>query len=302
MYPKFPEFEPIRLEDREIFNEFFSRYQPDTSELTFTNLFIWRSFFGIEWSLYKNWLLIICTENPRSIYALPPIGPPSRLWVIRTLFKWMKEEAGVRVPRIERADELLISEIQDQREFMIEPTRNHFDYVYLTDELVKLPGKRYMRKRQQTNRFKNSYSFEYVPLENAHMERCIELTGQWCDLKRCDEELNLMGEKEAVLEALNNYQTLELCGGAIMIDGVIEAFALGEMLNNKTAVIHVEKANQEIRGIYQIINQQFCENQWKYIPYMNREQDLGVEGLRQAKQSYQPYKLIEKFRIRMNKT
>ena len=302
MYPKFPEFEPIRLEDREIFNEFFSRYQPDTSELTFTNLFIWRSFFGIEWSLYKNWLLIICTENPRSIYALPPIGPPSRLWVIRTLFKWMKEEAGVRVPRIERADELLISEIQDQREFMIEPTRNHFDYVYLTDELVKLPGKRYMRKRQLTNRFRNSYSFEYIPLEAAHMEQCLELAGQWCDLKRCDEDLSLMGEKEAVLEALNNYQTLELCGGAILIDGVLEAFALGETLNNKTAVIRVEKANPEIRGIYPIINQQFCENQWKYIPYINREQDLGVEGLRQAKQSYQPYKLIEKFRIRMNKT
>ena len=301
MYPEFPEFKPIRLEDREILNEFFSRYQPDTSELTFANLFIWRSDFGIKWSIYKNWLLIICTSNPRSIYALPPIGPPSRLWVIRTLFKWMKEEIKVKVPRIERADEHLISEIQDQTELMMEPTRDQFDYVYLSDELVKLPGKRYMGRRQQTNRFKNTYSFKYVPLDASHMEQCIELAGKWCDLPRSEEDLNLVGEKEAALEALNNYQTLELCGGAILIDGVLEAFALGEMLNNKTAVIHIEKANPDIKGIYPIINQQFCENQWKYIPYINRGQDLGIQGLRQAKESYHPYKMIEKFRVRMNR-
>ena len=301
MYPKFPDFQPIKLEDRAIFNEFLSRYQPENSELTFTNLFIWRSHFGTEWCIYRNWLLIICTSNPRSTYALPPIGPPSRLWAIRALFKWLGEENRARVPRIERADERLVSEVQDMPEILIEPTRDHFDYVYRSEDLIKLTGKPYMVKRQQTNKFRNTYNFKYAPLDDSHIDRCLELSALWCERKRCDEDQDLLDEGEAIIEALTHYYELGLRGGVIMVNGSLEAFAIGEMLNEKTAVVHLEKANYEIPGIYSMINQQFSENQWKSVPFVNREQDLGVQGLRQAKLSYHPIKLTEKFRIRMNR-
>jgi hypothetical protein len=88
---------------------------------------------------------------------------------------------------------------------------------------------------------------------------------------------------------------LNVFGGAIYVDGCLEAFALGEKLNENTAVVHFEKANPEIRGLYQLINQWFCKNVLQGFTYVNREQDLGSEGLRRAKISYRPHHMVEKF-------
>lgn len=102
------------------------------------------------------------------------------------------------------------------------------------------------------------------------------------------------------MQALRNFTALEMQGGVIRIDGEVEAFTLGELLNKDTAVIHIEKANPEIRGLYAAINQQFCDQAWGRVPYLNREQDLGEPGLRTAKLSYHPHHLVEKFRIRFH--
>jgi hypothetical protein len=111
--------------------------------------------------------------------------------------------------------------------------------------------------------------------------------------------MNLMDEWQAVREALAHFSELDIQGGVVLIRDKVEAFALGELLNDRTAVVHVEKANPEVRGLYAVINQQFCEKEWKDVPYVNREQDLGEPGLRQAKQSYHPDHLVEKYRIRL---
>lgn len=109
-----------------------------------------------------------------------------------------------------------------------------------------------------------------------------------------------MGEWGAIEEALKNFIALEMQGGVILIEGEVEAFTLGELLNKDTAVVHIEKANPEIRGLYALINQQFCEQAWGKVPFINREQDLGEPGLRTAKLSYNPIRLVEKYRIRLN--
>ena len=103
-----------------------------------------------------------------------------------------------------------------------------------------------------------------------------------------------MDEKKANIELLNNYEALGCHGCLIKVNGSFEAYSIGEMLNKDTAVIHIEKANTKIKGLYQFINQQFCEKQWANALYINREQDMGVEGLRKAKLSYNPVELIEK--------
>lgn len=109
-----------------------------------------------------------------------------------------------------------------------------------------------------------------------------------------------MGEWEAVREILTNYHILNLTGGVIMIEGRVEAFTIGELLNENTAVVHIEKANPEIPGLYPMINQQFCEKSLHNITYVNREQDLGIDGLREAKLSYYPDHFEEKYQIRMH--
>ena len=299
MHPEFPEFKPLELEDRDFIQEILGGYQPETSEWTFTNLFIWRSHYGFHWSSYRDWLLVLCTASPKSLYALQPVGPPSRLEVVHMLLQWLKEEKKEKDPRIKRADKLCVSEIQGAADLLVEPTRDQFDYVYLCEDLIKLAGRRYHSKRNHISRFLRTHSFTYAPLESDHVRGCSELAESWCQLRRCEEDMNLLDEWEAVREALKHFSSLRIEGGVILIDDKVGAFALGELLNRQTAVVHIEKANPQIPELYAVINQQFCERSWQNVTYVNREQDLGETGLRKAKLSYHPAHLEEKFQIRL---
>jgi hypothetical protein len=130
--PIFPEFRPLRLEDREFLHNFLWAYQPETSELTFTNLCIWQTHYGFSWSLDRDWLLISSQSPQRGGWALPPLGPPPRMEVCRRLLTWLEEEKGVAAPLIQRADMRLAAELAASREFQTESQRDHFDYVYRT--------------------------------------------------------------------------------------------------------------------------------------------------------------------------
>lgn len=298
--PEFPEFRPIQLEDRDFIREHLWRYQPDTSEWTFTNLFIWRSHYGFQWCVYRDWLLVISVIEGNRHFALQPVGPPPRLEIVRMLLQWLKDERGEEAPRIERADRRLVSELEGATDLSIEPTRDQFDYVYRTEDLIKLAGRKYHSKRNHVNRFHRSQSFSYAPLAEEHVKECLDLTETWCEWRRCEEDMNLLDEWEAVRQALANFDTLKIQGGVIIMEGRVEAYALGELLNDQTALVHIEKANPEIKGLYAIINQQFCEKSWQDVPYVNREQDLGEPGLRKAKLSYYPHRLEEKYTIRLS--
>jgi hypothetical protein len=297
--PQFPEFKPIELKDRDFIQEPLWRYQPDTSEWTFTNLFVWRSHYGFQWSIYRDWLLVISVTEDNPPHALQPIGPSPRLEVVRMLLEWLKHERGEEAPRIERADKRLASELEGAVDLSIEPTRDQFDYVYRTEDLIKLAGRKYHSKRNHVNRFHRSDTFSYAPLTEEHLKECLALTETWCEWHRCEEDMNLLDEWEAVRQALTSLTALKLQGGVIIVEGRVEAYALGELLNDQTALVHIEKANPEIKGLYAIINQQFCEKSWQDVPYVNREQDLGEPGLRKAKESYYPHRLEEKSRIRL---
>lgn len=300
MPPRFPQFRSIQLEDRELIQEILWSYKPQTSELTFTNLFIWRTHYGFQWSMYKDWLMILCGTETTSFYALQPIGPSPRLEPLRTLFEWLDDEKGENSPRIERADERMVGEIEGIKDLSVTPTREHFDYLYRTEELAQLPGNIYHSKRNHINNFVRSNRFHYDILTDNYLKSCLELTERWCGLRRCEEDLNLLGEWDAIGEALANYHDLHLHGGVIEMNGQVEAFTFGELLNEHVAVVHVEKANPEITGLYAAINQKFVENSWHGVEYINREQDLGEPGLRQAKLSYHPAHYVEKYRIQLS--
>jgi uncharacterized protein len=297
--PIFPEFKPLDLADKEIIRRILWDYQPETSELTFTNLFIWKDFYNFSWSLERDWLLIISDSPDGRSWAFPPIGPASRAEVCRKLLNWLRQIKEIKVPGIERADTRLVAELAPTSGFLIEPLRDHFDYVYRAEDLIQLQGTKYQAQRNHTHQLQRSHPFSYEPLQAKHLPACLDLTGNWCTLKRCAEDLSLTGEWEAVKACLGNFQDLDLQGGVILIDNRVEAFTLGELLNNETAVVHIEKANPMIPGIYAVINQEFCRHAWARVPFINREQDLGVPGLRMAKMSYHPHHLVEKFRIQL---
>ena len=228
---------------------------------------------------------------------MQPMGTLPRRDAVLKVLRWLQEEEKISRPAIERADARLIEEIGQSGDLVIEPTRDHFDYVYLKDDLIQLAGNRYRTKRNHINRINRNYRFSFQPLEEHHLDACLELQSNWCEVRRCDDDLSLLGEWEAIRETMKNYGSLGLRGGVITIEGKVEAFSVGELLNNTTAVVHIEKANPEIAELYTVINQQCAENCWENVPYINREQDLGIPGLREAKLSYHPHHMEEKYRI-----
>jgi uncharacterized protein len=297
--PVFPRFKPLTLEDRKIIRDLLSDYQPETSELTFTNLFMWQSHYGYQWSLDGDTLLVMTTASGCPVWVLPPVGPGPREDLCRKFLIWLRDEQGAIDPAIERADPRLAAELRNHPAFVVEPSRDHFDYVYRTDDLIKLAGGKYHTQRNHINSLGRSHRYRYEPLREEHLSACLYLCARWCQVKKCEEDLSLMGEWEAIVKVLANYQALSLQGGVILIGDRVQAFSCGERLNERTAVIHLEKADPELRGLYAVINREFTQQAWAGTTFINREQDLGEAGLRKAKLSYHPHHLVEKFRIRL---
>jgi hypothetical protein len=296
--PVFPRFKPLELSDRALLHPLLWGFQPRTSELTFTNLFIWRNHFGFEWSLLDDRLVVVASSpegNPGGAWALPPVGPAPRAGIARAVLERLREERGPAAAQIRRADRDLIEELGALPGFAVSPGRDDFDYVYLSRDLIELSGSRYHGKRNHIARFVEAHDYRYEPLETGHVPGCLETAEVWCALKRCEDDLDLLGEHETVKEALTHFTALGLSGGVILVGGEIKAFALGELLNDRTAVIHVEKADPRVQGLYPVINRDFCRRRWAGTTYVNREQDLGDPGLRRAKMSYHPDHLEEKF-------
>ena len=134
----------------------------------------------------------------------------------------------------------------------------------------------------------------YEPIGPDNYEECKAFGDEWCE-KRVGEDESLRCEQCAIHEAIDNFEALGLRGGAIRVNGKIEAFSFGKKINDDTAVLHVEKANPDIRGIYAAINKEFAEHAWGDVVYLNREEDMGHEGLRTAKESYHPEFMIKKY-------
>lgn len=293
----FPDFKDIELKDIKLFKEFFYYYKPETSEWTFTNLFMWRNYYGFKWAIYKDWLFLICYKGKGETMAFQPVGPPSRKEATILLLEWLRYENNIKKPIITRADKRLVKEMEGVESLSINPEREHFDYVYLREDLVKLSGNKYSSKRNHINKLLKSFNVIYDDLDMSKIANCIKLQEKWCRQKRCDEDMSLMGEWEAIKEVLIHFDSLDLKGGVLIIENEVVAFTIGEMLNNKTAVVHIEKADSDLPGLYPFINQRFCEYGLQGAEYINREQDLGILGLREAKLSYYPNYFAEKFSL-----
>lgn len=295
--PIFPEFKLLTLEDRPAIHERLWAYQPSTSELTFVNLYIWRNYYHFQWSLHEDWLLLVAEHDART-FALPPVGPASRLDVTRTLLRWLRDARGVAAPTIERADRRLADELAGADDLIVEEAREHFDYVYRSADLGQLAGRKYSKKRNHISQFLREYTYTYAPLTEDLVQGCLDLAEVWCKQRLCEEDISLQHEFCGIHDALTHLRVLAIAGGAILMDGKVQAFALGELLNAQTAVVHIEKANPNFHGVYPMINKEFAGQRWQDVPFINREQDLGDPGLRRAKESYYPDHLVEKYRVR----
>ena len=296
------ELNDITLDKKELIDSFLKRRKSRNSEFSFSYLYMWRKSYDMKYAITDDMLCILPkhTGGPRS--ASFPIGfenPDGTSRSIKkfvgTLLEYFKESGEEPLIHLydESTMELLVKEFPDK--FIITEDRNNFDYVYRVDELTKLSGKKFHSKKNHINKFKKMYpDWEYCRLSPENNGECMALFDEWQTDKGWEAE-SIGEEREALCEFLNNRDTLGYIGGGIRVGGRLVAFSFGEALGADTAVIHFEHVDPNCEGAFAIINQQLLEHEWQDYTYVNREEDMGIPGMRKAKESYHPAFMIKKY-------
>ena len=284
------EIHRLELSDRSIVEAYLRRYKPEISEFTFTNLFVWRVARPIFFAETEGSLVFMVNTGQGGSEAKVvfgyPLGEESPLAVARAL--------DVSVVGFVRIPENTAKTLREQG-LHVEVDRDNWDYVYRVADLANLGGRRFHKKRNLVKKCLSEHTCRYESVTAALIAECSDMQDRWCRARRCGRDPSLCGEYAAIRDTFAHFEDLKLIGGAIRVDGVIQAYAFGEELRSGTAVCHFEKAMPEFRGLGQLINQWFAMYSLSGFEFENREQDLGIPGLRQAKESYYADHMVEKY-------
>lgn len=290
------EFQPFRLEDKPVIESYIKPHAFECSELTFTNMIMWGQDDKIRWAQMNDVLYVRLKFGSHPVFMFPPIPKDMGMEYSKAMEPACKyfSEIGA-VPRFRSVSGPFVSLFAKHcTMFTLVPDRNTFDYVYLAQELIALRGRKYHAKRNHVNQFSAQYQYTYRPLTSDMTDACMELYISWLQEKDVNEP-GILGEMKAIQFLLPNMERLGIVGGSLFVGDKLVAFTLGEKIRGDMAVIHIEKADASYVGLYAMINQQFAAHAWNDMTYINREEDMGIPGMRKAKLSYNPVKMIEKF-------
>lgn len=293
------QWKPIGIEDKELLTSFFISHSILVSDLTFTNLYLWHYARHISYIILNDCLVIKTQYPDDEPFIFYPIHKDNNLEAKKqTILQIMQscKAKGLRfsIHSLSQVDkEELQRLIPNTFDFIYREDRS--DYIYSIPELIALKGKKYHKKKTHLNRFLERYAFSYEALNAQNANELISTYQTWFGKISDVASDGLRNEYVGIIETLKEFNRLDFQGGILRIDGQIIAFSFGEPLNKDTIVIHIEKANTDFQGAYQAINREFLANAWSDYKLVNREEDLGIEGLRKAKQSYQPLYLQHKF-------
>ncbi|BDV43928.1 hypothetical protein GURASL_28510 [Geotalea uraniireducens] len=286
--PAYPGCRPLELADRELFAGRFAALQPRVSELTFAGLYLFRHAHDYRLAALGDTLLIFGSGYGGDPYVLPPLGGDVRGAVARLLADGLA---------LYGADDRFVERQLTGLAVELTEDRDNFDYLYLRRELAELPGNRFHKKRNRISYFEARHAYRVDRYAAGYRDGCLALTEEWRRVRGDLDSPSLRLETAATAEALQLADQLGLAGVVVTVEGVVKAFALGERLNDETAVCHFEKADPFMDGLYQLVDREFCRLAFPDCTYVNREQDLGEPNLRKSKLSYQPVELVRKFRV-----
>jgi len=288
-------FRSVTIADRSTIQPFFDKSIYQNCDFSFSNIFSWSHFYNTTFTVYDGFLFFRFHPKGGKSGYLFPLGDGSLMQALEILMEDARE----------RNDEFFIHGITAKMfqeietalpgKFTFRKSRAWYEYIYSSEDLIHLTGKKFQPKRNHINKFKRTYEWEYLPISREIIPDCLELYDRWCEENGgCNSEEMLIEERIAIQTVFENYEKLELKGGALRINGKILAFSYGQALGHNTFGVHSEKSLYEIDGGFTMMNQQFIENNASAYPYINREEDLGIESLRKAKMSYHPVILLEK--------
>lgn len=282
------------LEDKALLDPYFRACNSRSCEDTFANLYLWSRHYKVNYAFLEG--MLICQQTEGGRYTSFPKGEQTNLKkVLDTLISWYEEhDLEFHLMNVTVQQFQILEELYPGR-FTIEYDRDVADYVYEVEKLINLSGKKYHGKKNHINKFKKIYpdwSYESLTKENA--EECFQMALKWRNANGCDEDEEKNAEMCVTLNSLRLLEELNLRGGLLRANGEVVAFSIGEPVCSDTMVVHIEKAFADVPGAYPMINQQFLIHEASGYQYVNREEDTGDEGLRQAKESYKPVFLQEK--------
>lgn len=265
------------------------------SEYAFGTQYIWQLAYHTTVGRYKDFILRRSGDGKDKIYGFP-VGRGDLKEVITVLMQDAEQiGSSFRIWGVTEEKKILL-ETAMPGEFTYEADRNVADYIYRSEDLINLAGRKYHSKRNHLAQFGRTYSWTYEDLGDSNMQDCIALAKEWCIASGgCGSDNGLDKEACALKKTFEHYKELAFSGGLIRIDGKAVAFTIGEEINSKAFVLHFEKALAGYNGLYAAINNEFAKRHLSGYEYINREEDLGIEGLRKAKLSYNPEILLEKY-------
>lgn len=295
----------VSLESRPILEEFLGGFEYKTSGLSFSSLYMWRDINKFTWQKIGDYLCLSGLSHLEVYKTEPFLFPPltntgtydpaslrETIYEAKKIFEDKGYEFGIRlmpkhmIPIIEEA-------CPGEMDFLDD--RPNYDYVYKKQSLIDLKGRELHSKKNHLNYFMNNYTYEYVNLTSSMADMAMQFIREFNARKNLPEhEMKLLKmEERAMSDVFKNLEKVGYYTGAIIIDGKIEAISIGGKINSNTVTVHVEKANTNYRGLYQLINNEFCKHLPEEITLVNREEDMGILNLRKAKLSYKPVWLEE---------
>lgn len=261
--------------------------QPASCEYALSNLVGWSKHYNTEIANIEGTLVAKIKDN--NLFGFPKgENWKKALEYLNSNFEYLSFYG-----LIESEKNLLESEFPGK--FAFYPSRNSFDYIYRVSDLASLSGKKYHSKRNHISYFKKNYNWTYEEIDISNLSDCIEMNEKWYMMNIDKDPEGIIAEREVLQLAFENYEKFSFKGGILRVDGKAIAFTFGEQLNETTFVTHFEKAFSDIRGAYPMINMLFAQNTISDYEFVNREDDIGSEGLRKAKLSYYPEILLEKY-------
>lgn len=290
------EFKPITLEDKTVYERYLLDGNERGCEYSFPNLFLWGR---QKATILHDHLILFSQYNRRSIYPYP-IGSGDKKIVLDAIITDAKVRGiPCRITGLGITEKQTLEELYPNM-FRFHCDRDSFDYVYAIDDLADLPGRKYQRKRNHYNRFRNTFPYYTIePLRESNLHRVKQMIDKWYRTKLQENSpSNYHMEQSALAKAFHYYRELDM-EGLVLLDGEnVLAVTLGSRISDNTFDVNFEKARGDVNGAYTAINYEFARHirsKYPQIQFLNREEDLGLEGLRKAKQRYYPHHMIEKY-------
>lgn len=286
------DFKEISLDQKSMANDYLSKSGYMGCEYNFVNLFIWRNrrkTFLAE----KEGFLFIKSEFRNYFYYLLPAGEGDFEKALNNLIEYSKGTGdSIKISGITDRTKAMVEGIFPHK-FVFTQKRDWADYVYNAQDLITLKGSKYHSKRNHINKFEKTNGKDcYEDITQDNISECMDTYLRWY---KEQEGENLEDEYSAVTEALGNFNELGLRGGLLRVKGDVCAFTAASKINDEVIDIHIEKGLSKCPGSYAVINRDFAKNKCMDIKYINREEDMGIAGLRKAKLSYKPAIILTKY-------